>query len=147
MFSKEELDKIPLFQGISPETAAKIADYFSLRIFFPGEHAFFRGEPAHSMFVLKGKVVVTLTNAEGFDYTIVSLREGAFFGELGLLAGEPRSAHVKALTPVLAAEIDQEAYLALIQAFPDFKSRRTATPGKTCCQGKGAMAGRPGKIS
>ena len=124
MFSKEELDKIPLFQGISPETAAKIADYFSLRIFFPGEHAFFRGEPAHSMFViLKGKVVVTLTNAEGFDYTIAALREGAFFGELGLLAGEPRSAHVKALTPVLAAEIDQEAYLALIQAFPDFKSR------------------------
>lgn len=124
MISREEIDKIPLFQGISSEAAAYIADHFSLRIFLPGEHVFLRGEPGHSMFViLNGKVLGTLTNAEGSDYTIFALREGAFVGELGLLAGEPRSADVKAITPVLAAEIDQQAYRALIQVFPEFKSR------------------------
>lgn len=30
MISREELDKIPLFQGISPEAAANIADHFLL---------------------------------------------------------------------------------------------------------------------
>lgn len=124
MISREELNKIPLFQGISPQAAAYIADHFSLRIFLPGEHIFLRGEPGDSMFViLNGKVLGMLTNAEGSDYTIFALREGAFVGELGLLAGEPRSADVKSVTPVLAAEIDQQAYWALNKVFPEFKSR------------------------
>lgn len=124
MISREELDKIPLFQGISSAQAESIAEHFSLRILLPGEYLFFRGEPGHSMFViLNGRVLVTLTNAEGSDYTIATLREGAFIGELGLLAGEPRSAHVKGITPVLAAEIDQKAYKSLIEVFPEFKSR------------------------
>ncbi len=124
MISREELNKIPLFQGISPEAAANIADHFSLRIFLPGEYVYYRGEPGNSMFViLNGRVVVTLTNAEGSDYTIATLREGNFFGELGLLVGEPRSTHVKAIASVLAAEIDQGAYQSLIRDVPDFNSR------------------------
>ncbi|HBA53186.1 MAG TPA: hypothetical protein DCZ04_01665 [Syntrophorhabdus aromaticivorans] len=124
MISREEIDKIPLFRDISPEAAAHIADHFSLRIFLPGEYIFLRGEPGHSMFViLEGKVTATLTNAENSDYTIANAREGAFFGELGLLAGEPRSADVKAVTTVLAAEIDQEAYKSLRRVYPDFESR------------------------
>jgi DNA-binding NtrC family response regulator len=124
MISREEIDKIPLFHGISSETAKSIADHFSLRIFLRGEHIYLRGEPGNSMFViLKGKVVATLTNAEGSDYTISTLREGGFFGELGLLAGEPRSEHAKAITEVLAAEIDQEAYRAFTRSFPEFNAR------------------------
>lgn len=131
MISKEELIKIPLFAELSDEQAGIIAEHFSLRIFLPGEHIFFRGEPGHSMFViLNGKVIGTLTNAEGTDYTIATLREGTFVGELGLLAGEPRSAHVKAITPVLAAEIDQGAYRALINVFPEFESRLLQLLGK-----------------
>jgi len=124
MLSREEIDKIPLFRGISPEAVAHIANHFSLRIFLPGEHIFLRGEAGHSMFVLlEGKVTGTLINAEGAEYTIANAREGAFFGELGLLAGEPRSADVKAVTAVLAAEIDQEAYKSLIRVYPGFESR------------------------
>ncbi len=124
MISREELEKIPLFQGISSKAAANVADHFSLRIFLPGEYIYYRGEPGNSMFViLNGRVIVTLTNAEGSDYTIATLREGSFFGELGLLVGEPRSTHVKAIASVLAAEIDQGAYQALIQDVPDFNSR------------------------
>lgn len=69
MISHEELDKIPLFQGISPQAAAYIADHFSLRIFLPGEHIFLRGEPGDSMFVIiNGKVLGMLTNAEGLEH-------------------------------------------------------------------------------
>ncbi len=122
--SKEELETISLFQGISAGTAAAIAEHVSRRIFHTGEYVFLRGEPGHSMFViLRGKVAVTLTNAEGHDYTIATLQEGSFFGELGLLAGEPRSAHVKAVTPVLAVEIGQEGYPGLHVVFPEFSSR------------------------
>jgi len=138
MISREELNKIPLFQGISSEAAANIAEHFSLRIFLPGDYVYFRGEPGNSMFVIiNGRVVVTLTNAEGSDYTIATLREGSFFGELGLLVGEPRSTHVKAITSVLAAEIDQGAYQALTLDFPDFNSRLVHLLAKRVVKTKG----------
>jgi DNA-binding NtrC family response regulator/ferredoxin len=124
MISREEINKIPLLRGIPSESAAIFADRLRLRSFLPGEYVFLRGEPGHSMFViLEGKVAVTLTNAEGHDYTIATLQEGNFFGELGVLAGEPRSAHIKALTRLLAVEIDQEGYEHLERVFPELSTR------------------------
>jgi DNA-binding NtrC family response regulator/polyferredoxin len=124
MISREEIDTIPFLQGISPEAAANITDHISLKTFLPGEYVFLRGEPGYSMFIiLEGKVVITLTNAEGHDHTVATLQEGSFFGELGLLAGEPRSGHVKAIVPVLAAEIDQKGYQVLNRVFPEFNAR------------------------
>jgi CRP-like cAMP-binding protein len=38
------------------------------------------------------------------------LRPGEFFGEIGLLAGKPRSATVRALTPVTVASCDRAAF-------------------------------------
>jgi len=124
MISGEELNRLPLFEGISPGTASRIGDYFRLRTFRTGEYIFLRGEPGNSMFViLEGRVAVTLTNAEGHDYTIATLREGSFFGELGLLAGEPRSAHTRAAAPARVLEIDQERYPGLNRVFPEFHAR------------------------
>ena len=124
MISIEVIDTIPFLQGISSEAAASIAEHLSLRTFLPGEYVFLRGDPGYSMFIiLEGKVVITLTNAEGHDYTVATLQEGSFFGELGLLAGEPRSGHVKAVVPVLAAEIDQKGYQVLNRVFPEFNAR------------------------
>lgn len=131
MISRDEIDKIPLLQGISPEAAASVADSLSFKSFLPGEYVFLRGEPAHSMFViLEGKAAATLTNAEGHDYTIATLQKGNFFGELGLLAGEPRSAHIKAVTQLLTAEIDQEGYENLKRIFPELHSRLVEIFGK-----------------
>lgn len=131
MISREQIDKIPLLQGISPEAAASIAHSLSLKSFLPGEYVFLRGEPADSMFViLEGKAAATLTNAEGHDYTIATLQKGNFFGELGLLAGEPRSAHIKALTPLLTVEIDQEGYEDLKALFPELHSTLMGIFGK-----------------
>lgn len=124
MILQERLYKLPLFEGISPQAAAKIADLLTLRAFAPGEYVFMRGDPGYSMFViLEGKVAVTLPNAEGHEYTIANLQEGSFFGELGLLAGEPRSARIKAVTPLQAVEIDQAGYPALNRVFPEFNAR------------------------
>ena len=142
MISREEIDAIPLFHGMSSELGANIADHLSLRTFLPGEYVFMRGEPGHSMFVvIRGRVSVTLTNAEGHDYTIATLREGGFFGELGLLAGEPRSAHIKAVTPVLAAEIDQEGYPGLNRVFPEFNVRLMQILEKRVARAKVAWQG------
>ena len=137
MISREVLDQIPLFHGISPESAELIGDHIILRKFAPGHYIFRRGDPGHSIFViLEGKVSITLTNAEGHDYIIATLREGSFFGELGLLAGEPRSAHARAATEVLAVEIDQEGYPGMMEVFPHFGARLVKTLGRRVIRAK-----------
>jgi signal-transduction protein with cAMP-binding, CBS, and nucleotidyltransferase domain len=142
MISQNELQKMSFFREMSPEATARMGGYFSLRRFPPEEYIFLRGEPADSMFfIIEGKVVVTLTNAEGSDYTIANLREGGFFGELGLLAGEPRSAHVKAVTPVLVAEIDQVRYRALTEAFPEVDTRLTQLLSRRASRAKALWQG------
>ena len=124
MIPREKLETIPLFQGISAKAAANISDFLEIRTFAPGDFIFLRGEPGYSMFILlKGKVVVTLTNAEGHEYTIATLRRGSFFGELGLLAGEPRSAHIRTISSVVVVEMDQEAYSGLNRVFSEFGPR------------------------
>ena len=99
--------------------------HFSLRTFLRGEHVFLRGEPGNSMFViLKGKVVVTLTNAEGVRlYHCHLARRWLFLANWGSSQENRVRITSKAITPVLAAEIDQEAYRALTRAFPEFNAR------------------------
>jgi CRP-like cAMP-binding protein len=50
--------------------------------------------------------------------TIATLGPGAFFGELALLDGRPRSASVVATSPVTAIRIERPAFTALIRSEP-----------------------------
>ena len=77
---------------------------------------------------------------------VATLQEGSFFGELGLLAGEPRSGHVKAVVPVLAAEIDQKGYQVLNRVFPEFNARLMQLLEKRVAKRKVQVAGRAGKV-
>jgi CRP-like cAMP-binding protein len=73
------------------------------------------GEPGDALFViLDGTAVVT---HDGTELNRVS--EGAYFGELALLDGEPRSATVVAETPVRVAVLGIRMFRTLLREFPD----------------------------
>ncbi|MCW2962959.1 MAG: cyclic nucleotide-binding protein [Actinomycetia bacterium] len=90
------LEGIGLFSGLSKkelETLARWTDEVSV----PDGHALAtEGEFAHEFFVIQeGSAKVTL-NGEG----IAELGPGEFFGEIGLLETERRTANVVATTPM-----------------------------------------------
>ena len=74
------------------------------------------GEGADSFFIItRGRVGVYQT-VDGEEREINRLGPGEFFGEIGLLAGVPRVATVRALEPSELLRLDQETFQRLVSA-------------------------------
>jgi len=80
-----------------------------------------QGAVAHWLYILRrGEAEVRVT-APGSDLSqrVATLREGDFFGEMGLLTGEPRSATIIALTDVECYRLDKEHFNEILQRRPE----------------------------
>lgn len=119
MIAVEDLLGVGIFKDFPTESLEGIIARLQEKSFPEGARILSRGDPGHSMFmILNGSVAVTHGNEEGAEYTITTLGNGEIFGEMALLAGEPRSANVRALSDVRVAELNQEDLRELISVFP-----------------------------
>ncbi len=93
-FTPEELvSRFPLFAGLTPEQRELVLLHFENRDVKPGERIIRMGEKADlAYFIAQGEVEVALKGGQK-----IKLQSGSFFGEMALLSGERRSAHVTAL--------------------------------------------------
>jgi small-conductance mechanosensitive channel/CRP-like cAMP-binding protein len=83
-------------------------------LYAKGEAIVLESEPGNSMFVLlRGEAAVTLARTQG---ELARLRSGAFFGEMSLLTGEPRSATVTAMADCELLEIGHDAFRRVVMA-------------------------------
>jgi small-conductance mechanosensitive channel/CRP-like cAMP-binding protein len=110
--------RLDLFRMLDRDALRRFAAEAS-SCFYDHEEVLVReGDPGDSLFVIDhGKVRVSKIDSDGERVVLASLGAGAFFGEMSLLTGEPRSATVQAdggcevlvltredLQPVLAAD-------------------------------------------
>ena len=89
------------------------------RVFAPGETIIREGDSGASMFVVHRGSVDVRVDSNGTSRTIKRLGEGAFFGEMALFTGEPRTASVVAAEETEVLEIGHEAMRGLFQTNPD----------------------------
>ena len=94
-FSPSELVSLfPLFADLTPEQREVLLLHFSTRRAEPGERIIRAGDKADVVyFISSGEVEVVPRGRQDK----IKLQAGAFFGEMALLSGEPRSADVTAL--------------------------------------------------
>jgi len=86
-----------------------------VKVFVKGDIIFHEGQPSDHFYVLqKGQVEVSIRKNEK-RVVIGTLGPGEFFGEMGLLSNEPRSASCKAITPVEVARIGNEDFKKLLK--------------------------------
>lgn len=84
-------------------------------VFLKGDIIFHEGQPSDHFYVLqKGEVEVFIRKNEK-RFVIGTLGPGEFFGEMGLLSNEPRSASCRAITPVEVARIGNEDFKKLLK--------------------------------
>jgi CRP-like cAMP-binding protein len=89
------------------------------RVFAPGETIIRAGDSGASMFVVHRGSVDVRVDSNGTPRTIKRLGEGAFFGEMALFTGEPRTANVVAAEETEVLEIGHDAMRGLFQTNPD----------------------------
>ena len=111
------LRELDLFHDASRATLYELADGVSESSAGPGEVIIAQGEPAGAFYVMvSGEAVVTVATPEG-PALLRRLAAPAYFGEIGLVRGVPRTATVTATSPSVVWRIPAEVFLsALSQA-------------------------------
>jgi small-conductance mechanosensitive channel len=115
----ERLSAVDIFAPLSTEETVMLAGAATSRVFAPGESVIRAGDPGSSMFVVhNGRVGVQVTENDRAR-TVATLSEGAFFGEMALFTGEPRTASVVAIEETEVLEIGHDAMKRVFDNNPD----------------------------
>ncbi|MBI4179550.1 cyclic nucleotide-binding domain-containing protein [bacterium] len=97
----DRLSRVPLLQALPPEEMHALVPHVKERQFEQGVRVVGEGDPGYELYIVEeGKLEVT----QGGNI-IASLGPGEVFGEMALLAGEPRQASVTACGAVRLLEI------------------------------------------
>ncbi len=103
---------VDIFAPLSDDQCAELVHSARDRLYGVGEAIVREGEPGSSVFVVfAGDVRVTAGPGAA---EIARLSRGAYFGEMSLLTGEPRSATVRAVSDCELLEIDAEDFRRLV---------------------------------
>jgi small-conductance mechanosensitive channel/CRP-like cAMP-binding protein len=115
----ERLAAVDIFAPLSAEETAMLAQAATSHIYAHGETVIRAGDAGASMFVVHNGRVSVQINENGRARTVATLSEGAFFGEMALFTGEPRTANVVALEETEVLEIGHAAMKQVFDTNPD----------------------------
>jgi serine/threonine protein kinase len=89
--------------------------------FKAGERLITRGEKGDKLFIIQDGTCRVIIEKDGEAYPIVLLKPGELAGEMALITGEPRTAHVDAETDVVVAEISREKFDSVCEVHPSLR--------------------------
>lgn len=114
----------PLFGAMSEPTLRRVADASRVHEYDRGAVVFVAEERPTAVHVVAGGLLrVFVTSLDGSEPTLALLSEGTVVGELGVLAGVPRSASVGALRRSQLIEIPAAVFTAAYEAEPAMARR------------------------
>ena len=110
----------PLFRDFSVDEMVAVIQGLKLLAFERGQAILCEGQPGGSLYTLtSGRVRAFKRDPEtGKQNAIGDLKEGAFFGEISILTGQPRTASVVALTRCELLELDRPALDGITSTHP-----------------------------
>jgi small-conductance mechanosensitive channel len=123
------VEPLELFHSMTPDERNYVADHLRYAPFTAGETVTRQGAQAHFLYILcTGEVEVRRHGDEGHTVKVVAhLRAPGFFGEMGLLTGEPRGADVVALTDIECYRLDKEGLERILHERPEIAEELSRT--------------------
>lgn len=110
--------KVDFLQPLSKDLLSLLATHTQRRRMSQGQIICRQGEAGDSLFIiLKGQATVHLNTLNSTP--VSTLKEGEFFGEMSLLTGQPRIAHIVAATDGELLEIPKIAFRTVLVATPE----------------------------
>jgi CRP-like cAMP-binding protein len=115
----EALKRIELFSRLTADERRELAARLKVAPFVKGEVLTKQGAEAHWLYtIIEGKAEVHVA-VDGKSEKVASLGEGDFFGEMGMMTGQPRRATVLAATDIVCYRLDKNAFKDVISRRPE----------------------------
>ena len=112
------LSRIELFSSLSEAERARLAQGIRPAPFAPGEPLTRQGAEAHWLYVIVSGTCSVQVSQDGVEREVSKLGPGEFFGEMGLLTGEPRTATIVAESDVECYRVGKEEFQQLLEDRP-----------------------------
>ncbi len=114
----EVLSRLPLFASMTGDECRALAAQLAEAPYLAGDVISREGEISDSMFVLAGGAVAVYRGGGEDRKLLTELGAPDYFGEMGLLTGQARSATVVARGEVLCYRLDRQGFDAILRARP-----------------------------
>jgi CRP-like cAMP-binding protein len=125
------LGSLKLFAPLTDEERLALASELKPSPFVVGDIATRQGEPADSLYILaRGQVGIFHDSADGTQparQRLATLHAPEYFGEMGLLTGQPRGATVAAESEVLCYRLGKPGFEAILRSRPELAQALSQT--------------------
>lgn len=116
-FVDRHLRKLSLLSGLSGSQLEDVSTRLRPVKFRAGEVILEEGTAGDVMYLIESGQVEVL-KGDGIPFTLATLTDGDFFGEMALLTGRPRNATIRALTDVDLWVLQKTDFDALLLKYP-----------------------------
>jgi small-conductance mechanosensitive channel len=126
------IESVDLFKSLTAEERGFVAEHLTYAPFAAGETCTKQGAVAHWLYVLTRGTVEVRRHVEGgtLAKTVATIEAPGFFGEMGLMAGEPRTADVVAVTDVDCYRLDKPGLARVLEERPEVAEQFSKTLSK-----------------
>ncbi|HEX7664734.1 MAG TPA: mechanosensitive ion channel family protein [Polyangiaceae bacterium] len=128
-FSKrlDAIKGMSLFEKLTPEEQEFLAEHLLAAPFTAGETITREGAVAHWLYILRSGRAKICAKVEGVQKTITEIEAPDFFGEMGMMTGEQRTASVIALTDCDCFRLDKAGFQKIITDRPEIAAQISET--------------------
>ncbi|MBK6600529.1 MAG: cation:proton antiporter [Betaproteobacteria bacterium] len=114
----ELVQRFPVFAQLTPEQREVVILHFLPQSAQPGERIIRMGDKADAAyFISSGEVEVSVSGRR------IHLGPGNFFGEMALISGQPRSAHVTALDYCSLLKLTTRDFKEIMDRYPEIREQ------------------------
>lgn len=124
------IERVELLRSLTPAERDYLADHLKYAPFTAGETITRQGSTAHFLYLLLTGQVEVRRRVDELVRDIAIIQAPGFFGEMGLLTGEPRAADVIALTDVECYRLDKPGLEQILQERPEIAEEISRTVAK-----------------
>ena len=115
---------VPLFTGLDPDLLATLARRLAVERYPADQTIVHEGQVGDKLYIIhSGQVDVVTATPGGHERALATLREGDHFGEMALLYDLPRTATIRARTPVQLYSLDKGDFATLLRAVPRLRDQ------------------------
>jgi small-conductance mechanosensitive channel/CRP-like cAMP-binding protein len=115
----EALRGVSLFAALTSHEMQEMAEWLVYTPFTRGETIIVQGGSVDHLYILTRGIVEVRLSVDGATKAVTTIAAPSFFGEMGMLTGEKRSASIVALEEVECWRLDRDAFGRVLEARPE----------------------------